>query len=71
MGHFQQVHNSKVCNNKIYVKLDKTNVRDRILKGEFTWEECDNIEVCKFLKLLSTNNKGYTHPNTNEMSIVE
>ena len=52
MEHFQQAHKTNAYNDKIYNKLERSNIRDRILKEELRRNKCDNQSVYKFLKLL-------------------
>ena len=43
---------AKIYQDKIYKSIDDDRVRNRILKGEFSREECNSDEVYKFLRLL-------------------
>ena len=50
--HFQQAHQSIAFKEKIYDKLKKDNMRDRVLNGEIEERDCDDTRVFKFLKSL-------------------
>ena len=49
---YQQVHETKVYQDKIYSQLQEGLIRDKILIGELRRLECDCQNVFKFLKLL-------------------
>ena len=50
--HFQQAHQSIAYKDKIYDKLKKDEIRNRVLNGEIEEHECDDRRVFEFLKLL-------------------
>jgi len=62
------VHSLKVCNNKIFRRLDEDCVRDKINKGELEREECDDKEVYNFLLLLK---KKQDEQNTEFTQIIK
>ena len=49
---YQQVHETKVYQDKIYSQLQEGLIRDKILIGELRRLEYDSQNVFKFLKLL-------------------
>jgi len=49
---FTQPTDTKVFRDKIYNRLSKPIIRDKILTGNLQWNECDNKDVYVFLKLL-------------------
>jgi len=53
--YYKKVLNTLAHKDRIHNKLADDDVHDRILDGTLRYEECDSIEVCKFLKLLETN----------------
>jgi len=61
--HFMQAHQSIAFKDRIYEKLKRDNVRDKVLKGELEEQECDDARVFEFLKLLKQQN------NTERQSI--
>ena len=52
--HFKQAHQSIVFKDKIYKKLKDDEVRNKVLKGEIEESKCNGKRMCKFLKLLKT-----------------
>ena len=54
-AHYKKVLKTLVYQDKIYEQLAKDKIRDKILDGSLHCEECDNIAVCNFLKLLRIN----------------
>jgi len=50
--HFKQAYSSEMCNDKIYAELHSNEIRDKILNGQLSSEECDSQNVWKFLQLL-------------------
>ena len=50
--HFQQAHQSIAYKDKIYDKLKKDEMRNKVLNGEIEEQECDDSRVFEFLKLL-------------------
>ena len=51
-NHFKAAHETPVHNDQIYPQLQQDNVRNKILDGTLERSECDNEDVCHFLKLL-------------------
>ena len=58
--HFQQAHNTDMYKDKIYEKLQKENIREKILNGQLQRNDCDSEKVYRFLKLLK---RGANTPN--------
>ena len=51
-NHFQQAHNTRVYQDRIYDQFKEDNKRDKILKGELKRQDYDNKNVFDLLKLL-------------------
>jgi len=67
-NHFKQAHQSEMYKDKIYAELENNEIRDKILNGQLTREECDSKNVWEFLKLLKqpsglTNLRQTRHQN--------
>ena len=56
-NHLTKAHDSDIYNDKIHHSLKDDNVRDKILKGEITREDCDSNNIYEFLKLLKKPNE--------------
>ena len=50
--HFANTYKSKVWEDKIYLKLQEDEMRNKILAGRLVQEDCNNEDVFEFLKLL-------------------
>jgi len=50
--HFKEAHQSKTFKDKIYAELHNDVIRNNILNGQLTSNQCDYEDVWKFLKLL-------------------
>ena len=56
---------------KIYSKLNKDETRAKILYSNLEPEDCDNIAVFKFLKLLKKENNENSKKANNNTPILE
>ena len=52
-NHYQKAFNSPLFQDKIYKRLNKDEVRNRILQGQIDRIECDSNEVFDYLKLFT------------------
>ena len=50
--HFKQAHQSITYKDKIYEKLERDEIRDKVLNGNIRKEDCDDERMYQFLKLL-------------------
>jgi len=50
--HYRKVHDTLVYKDRIYRELLKNEIRNKILIGTLRCNECNNVEVYNFLKLL-------------------
>ena len=55
-NHLKQAHHTKTYQDRIYKKSQKNKIRDKILSGTLSREECDDENVFQFLKLLKNHN---------------
>ena len=51
-NHFKKAHNSIAFKDRIYKKLKRNTIRDKILNRILQRDECDDERVYRFLKLL-------------------
>ena len=51
--HLQKEKTSKVCHDKIHQQLKSDAMRNVMLEGILKEEDCDDENVCEFLKLVA------------------
>ena len=68
--HFIKVKESKVHEDKICDNFNKDDLRDKILSGKLNREDCNEKNLCKFLKLLERR-RATQIGNTNELTEEE
>jgi len=66
--HFTKAHATEIYRDRIYQKLGEEKVRDRILKGDLTREECDHENIFEFLKLLKQTSRIRRNRNNDEIT---
>ena len=67
--HFTQAHRTKAYNDKTHDKLRNDNVRKKTLTGNIQRSDCDNENMCHFLKLLNQPKGMNQHKSTESMSV--
>ena len=61
-AHYKKVLETKVFTNKMHNKLQDDNIRDKILWGRISKDDCDNSKVFGFMQLLKRPNFSHYDP---------
>ena len=67
-NHFKKAHESIAYKDKIYNKLRLNSIRDKILNGTLSEDDCDDERVFRFLKLLKQNGRSEYRRDRREIS---
>ena len=71
LKHFTKDHESKAYNDKIYAKLTNSRVRNDMLNGRLSKDECDNAKVWEFLSLLAVSDSRRQEDIMHKAEITE
>ena len=66
-NHFKKAHRSIAYKDKIYDKLRRNPIRNKILSGTLRRDECDDERVYRFLKLLKQDGRSEYRRNRSEI----